>query len=186
MSAVWSRIVPKTLIEWLAVVAIIAILIALLVPPVQWASSGSIRIPVQVVVFNPETGEAVQDARVAIVRGLPAGEEFSLADHRERLSGLKELLAAGDIGALNGSVGAGTGSDGTVTLDVEFRTEASHKNPVPRAHTRWYWVLVSADRHGTVAVPLRYESLTTKQLREQKTLLAYVGLLPQNEAVSEE
>jgi hypothetical protein len=180
MSAVWSRIVPKTLIEWLVVAAIAAVLIALLVPPVQWAD-GSIKVPVKVVVFNPETGQPVQDARVAIVRGLPASEEFSLADHRERLSGLRELLVAGDLGTLNGSVGAGTGRDGTVTLDVEFRTGASHRNPVPRAHTRWYWVLVSADRCGTVAVPLRYESLTTKQLREQQTLSAYVGLLPRTE-----
>ena len=45
-----------TLINVLLVIAIIAVSIALLLPPTPWAASGSAEFPVQVFVFDIATG----------------------------------------------------------------------------------------------------------------------------------
>lgn len=160
---------PKTLLEWLVIAAIIAILVALLLPAREWASSGTIVVPVHVVVFDGETMLPITDAVVGIFRAGPATEDFSRDVYRETFSSAWSTMAKGEFGSR-------TGADGSVTIEFEFPTGASHVNPEARAHTRWYWLLVSSKEYGAAVMPLRYESITTKSLRQQKILQAYVGL----------
>ncbi len=163
-----QKVWPKTLIEWLILIAIVAILVALLLPPVKWASSGSVTIPVDIVVFDAMTAAPIEGADVAIVWAPPATGEFQLHEYTERISpGLQ---------AMDG-IAATTNDSGMATIDHEFRTGANYERPQTHAHTRWYWLLVSADGYGTVAVPLRYESMTSAELRRQGRLPAYVGLV---------
>lgn len=158
---------PKTLIEWLVIAAIVAILVAVVVPQPKWASSGSVTIPVDVVVFDARSATPIEGAFVAIVWAPPATGEFELHEYFDRLSS--------GFSAINKIV-AKTNGAGIATIDREFRTGASHKRPISHAHTSWYWVLVSADDYGSVAVPLRYESITSKELKALGRLPAYVGL----------
>lgn len=158
---------PTTLIEWLVVAAIIAILVALLTPQTKWASSGSVTIPVDVVVFNAHSATPIEGALVAIVWGPPATGEFELHEFQDHLS--RGFSAIEEIGAK-------TSGAGIAAIVHEFRTGASHKRPISHAHTRWYWVIVSAEDYGSVAVPLRYESMTSNELSARGRLLAYVGL----------
>ncbi|MEQ9410675.1 MAG: hypothetical protein RIK87_23260 [Fuerstiella sp.] len=159
---------PKTLLEWLVVAAIVAILAALLIPPAKWASSGSVTIPVDVVVFDAHSAKPIEGAFVAIVRAPPASGEFELNEYQEGLSN--------GFSAIH-EIGVQTDVSGLATIDQEFRTGANHERPISHAHTRWYWVLVSADDYGSVAVPLRYESMATKELKTQGRFPAYVGLI---------
>jgi hypothetical protein len=165
-----STALPKTVLEWLIIAVIIAIIVLLLLPASEWASSGTINVPVHVVVFDGETASPISDAVVAIIWAPPATGDFALERYHEYFSAAWKSMAAGKMGV-------STGPDGSITIDFEFRTGASHVNPEPRAHTRWYWLLVSAEDYGAVAVPLRYDSMTTKSLRQQKSLPAYVGLV---------
>ena len=168
---------PKTLLEWLVIAVIIAILVALVLPDSEWASSGTIVVPVHVVVFDGGTALPIKDAVVGIVRAPPATGDFAHDEYREAFSSAWSAMAKGEFGSR-------TGADGSVTIEFEFPTGASHVNPEPRAHTRWFWLLVSSKKYRAVVVPLRYESISTKSLREQRILQAYVGLLdrmPQTE-----
>ncbi|MCA9021479.1 MAG: hypothetical protein KDA74_15125, partial [Planctomycetaceae bacterium] len=63
-----KRSAPKTLIEWLILIAVITVLIALLFPEAQWISSGSLTVPVEITVFDSESGEPIENASVLIVR----------------------------------------------------------------------------------------------------------------------
>ena len=164
-----SMALPKTLLEWLIIAVIIAILVALVLPDSEWASSGTIVVPVHVVVFDGGTALPIADAVVGIVRAPPASGDFALDEYREPFSSAWSAMAKGEFGSR-------TGADGSVTIEFEFPTGASHVNPEPRARTRWYWLLVSSDGYGAAVVPLRYESISTKSLREQRILQAYVGL----------
>jgi hypothetical protein len=161
---------PKTILEWLVIAVIIAILVALVVPDVEWASSGTIVVPVHVVVFDGKTMLPLADAVVGIVWAPPASGDSTLDKYREPFSSAWIAMARGEFGSR-------TGADGSVTIEFEFPTGASHVNPESRAHTRWYWLLVSSKENGAAVVPLRYESISTKSLREQRMLQAYVGLL---------
>ena len=161
---------PKTLVEWLVVAAIVAILAALLIPPAKWASSGSVTIPVDVVVFDAQSAKPIEGAFVAIVWAPPATGEFELHEYQERLS--SGFAAIEEIGPQ-------TNDAGLVIIDQEFRTGANYERPTPYAHTRWYWLLVSAKGYGSVAVPLRYESMASKDLKAMGRLPAYVGLIRQ-------
>lgn len=172
-----SMALPKTFLEWLVIAVIIAILVALVLPDSEWAASGSIVVPVHVVVFDGKTTLPIANAVVGIVRAPPASGDFALDEYREPFSSAWSAMAKGEFGSR-------TGADGSVTIEFEFPTGASHVNPEPRAHTRWFWLLVSSKEYGAAVVPLRYESIATKSLREQKILRAYVGLLhrtPQTE-----
>lgn len=164
-----SMALPKTLLEWGVIAVIIAILVALMLPDVEWASSGTVVAPVHVVVFDGKTMLPIADAVVGIVRAAPAAGDLALDDYRETFMSAWSAMAEGESGSR-------TGSDGSVTIEFEFPTSASHENPEARAHTRWYWLLVSSKEYGAAVMPLRYESITTKSLQQQKVLQAYVGL----------
>jgi hypothetical protein len=165
-----ANLLPNTLIQWLVLIAIVTVVIALLVPPARWASSGDIEIPVRIVVFDAATSEPIEEASVAIVRAMPPMDQADPAEYHEHFLVAWERLSEGTIGSM-------TDTDGSAIIVVQFSTGASHTNPTPRAHLRGHWIIVSAGEYGSVAVPLRYESMTTKSLREQQPLPAYVGLM---------
>lgn len=155
--------------EW-TVLALIAVAVAaLLLPGPKWASSGEIRIPVRVVVFDAETLSPIADAMVAIVRVPPAPGEFEPKAYADQFSATWSAFDRGEIRTR-------TLADGSVAIPTDFGTGASHTNPEPRAHTRWHWVLVAVNGYGRVAIPLRYESMSTAQLRRDGLLTAAVGL----------
>jgi hypothetical protein len=76
--------------------------------------------------------------------------------------------------------GFGTGAteaDGTVVIEFDFRTGASHTQPESRAHLSFYWVYVRANGFGGVFVPVRHNPLPTAVLK-QKELFVPIGLTP--------
>lgn len=155
--------------EWTVLVLIALALAALLVPSPQWAASGTMRVPVRVVVFDAETGAPIAGALVAIVRAPPVTREFAPTESTE-------LFSAWWLAFDRGQILMRTLADGAVTIPTEFTTGFSDKNPEPRAHTRWQWVLVQADGYGRVAAPLRHESMTTESVRREGTLTTAVGM----------
>ena len=176
MRLIREYLIPKTWIEWLVVVAIVAVLVALVVPETKWAADGSIDIPVRVHVFDAETMRPIQGARVAVVRGPVALEGASLGEHQDDFSRAWATI-------LDGQHGDTTSADGIATIDYSFHTSASYKtsesirNPTMRAHVRSHWIFVASEFHDRVAVPLRYQSIPTKSLREEGVLPAFVGLV---------
>ena len=178
MSAVYRFISQyfrtKAFVECLVALAIIAALAALIRPGMQWASSGSIRVPVRVFVFDATHGMPIADARVAIFRAPPLFGSNSLEDHRNRYNptSFDQMSPVGE------GFGKGTTeADGTVVIEYDFRTGASHRRPEPHAHLEYAWVHIHAVGLGGVVVPVRHESQPTATMRKQKELLVPVGLI---------
>lgn len=167
-----SKVLPRNVIEWLIFATVVAILVALILPGVEWAASGEIDVPVRVVVFDALKTLPIEDARIDIVRALPADADFDVSELHNSIAARLAELESGDAIAK-------TDSKGSATIVSNFTTGASHTRPKAHAHMNWYWVLVSAKGYGSVAVPLRYESIPTEQLREQEFLPVSVGLAPQ-------
>ncbi|HUG69662.1 MAG TPA: hypothetical protein VMM76_18065 [Pirellulaceae bacterium] len=162
-----------TLIEILVVIAFISVVVALVLPPVKWASTGDIRFPVRVLVFDATRASPIADARVGIVRAMPLDGVESLEHNREVFSPtIFDWVRLEHHGT--------TGDDGCVVIEYEFGTGAGHDRPTPHAHLRWAWVVVAANGYGGVVIPVRHDSLPIGTLREQKELLVPVGLMPSN------
>jgi hypothetical protein len=153
----------------LALVAFLAVLVALILPATKWASSGDIRFPVRVFVFDATRGVPIANARVAIFWA-------PLLSGVETLQENREFFRSVDLDQIRDDVGGVTKSDGTVVIDYKFRTGANHERPITYAHLRGTWVRVQVEGYGGVVVPVRYDSLPTATLREQKELVVPVGL----------
>ncbi|REJ94740.1 MAG: hypothetical protein DWQ34_08380 [Planctomycetota bacterium] len=170
MRLIRNHLIPKTWIEWLVVVVIAAILVALLLPEPKWAASGSIEVPVRVYVFDAETIEPVEGAHVALIRGPIPGDRLGFVEYQDHFdSGWRAMK--------EGWFGETTQADGFATVECEIPTGSSHKNPESCAHASLFWILVSSDDHVRVAVPLRYQSIPTKSLREEGVLPVFVGVV---------
>ncbi|SFI09451.1 hypothetical protein [Planctomicrobium piriforme] len=166
---------PKlTRLEWVVVVVIIAILIALLVPQTKWVSSGTLRLPVRVIAFNSKDATPIAGADVTIFRAPPVFDLNSLREDFDRyhidpdLKGYSGTISTVDQGF--------TDADGVVVIEYEFRTGASHVRPAPYAHTNFAWIQIQANGYGTVVVPVRHESMPTKILKERGELIVPVGM----------
>lgn len=153
------------------VVALLTIVVAIVLPEAKWASSGSIKIPVRVFVFDASRGKPIADSRVVIFRAPPLLSERSLAESRE-------LYDPENVERAPITMQGATGDDGMAVIEVEFRTGASHNRPTPYAHLRWGWVYVHADGYGAVVVPVRYESEPMAAVRQQKEFSVSIGLVP--------
>ncbi len=158
-----------TIIESLLVIAIILLLTAALLPGLKWASSGEIRFPVRVLVFDAIRGMPIANADVKFFRAPPLTDSKSLEAYRDRFDP-KTRNSSGDRSV--------TDADGAVVIDFKFTTGANHERPTPHAHVRYAWVHVQAEGFGGVVVPVRQDSMSTASLREQKELLVTVGLIP--------
>jgi hypothetical protein len=157
----WLR--RPMLIEWLVIVAITCVLVALIVPGAKWASSGDITIPVQVQVFDPISAKPVVGARVGISR-------FRWWFDQADIVNSQNLLA--DVQA------HATDEAGSVVIDHKFSTGANHERPVTHAHLPGAWVIVEADGYGRVLVPVNNTSFPSGELRKRGKLVVPIGLCP--------
>lgn len=161
----------QTLLEWLMIVAIIAVLIALLTPETKWASSGELRLPVKVFVFDIVQCTPIPNAKVTVFRATPVGDQAALAEWQDQFK-------IGPISELPQQFLATTDAQGIAVIEYEFRTGASHKRPVTHAHVNFAWVRVEADGFGGAAIPVRHESQPASILRQQGEILVQIGLVP--------
>lgn len=113
-----------TLVAVLLVIAIVAILVALIVPSVEWASSGSARFPVRVIVFDAQQSRPIANAHVAIFRASPLSGLNTLEENR----GCFDPENGASVSDISDGV---TGADGTAVVEYEFRTGASQRRPTP-------------------------------------------------------
>jgi hypothetical protein len=166
-----ERLRRLTLIEWLVIIMIITVLAAILIPPVKWASSGRMQIPVRVFVFDAQAARPIARAQVTLFRAPPLTDAKLLSEFPERYDpDQSERL----YGVFEGV----TGADGMAVIENEFRTGANHEHPITRSHVSWVWVAVKAKGYSSIVVPLRYEDVPTAELRKQGELSVTVGLLP--------
>ncbi len=154
---------PKRWYEGAVMIGIVIILAAMLLPPVQWASSGDTCFPVEVLVFDAETRKPINGAKVGVTRGAFAPVKSAVLDPAYRLN----PASASD---------AVTADHGGATLRVCCSTGANYERPETHAHPQSHWVKVSADGYGKVVVPVRVESIPLEQLRKRGVLLVPVGL----------
>ncbi len=173
MTPFLKRLAPHlrrpTLIEGLVVMAIICVAVALLLPPVQWASSGDITVPVRVIVFDAAQGTPISGAQVLVVRSPPTEVPSFMTDLQERVP---HRIA--DYPEDRRSV---TDSSGQAIIQYSFRTGAGNQHPIPSAHLSFYWGSVLAPGYGGSVTPVRYESVPTAELRKRGELVVPVGLL---------
>ncbi len=158
-----------TLVELLVLIAGIGVVVALLLPVPQWASSGSIRFPVRVLVFDAVHGKPIANARVGIFGAAPLTDFKSLEEGNDEYDP-KVRVRDENRGT--------TDADGAVVIDYEFTTGANYQRPTPNAHLRRAWVHVEAEGYGGIVVPVRYESQPVATLRTRKDLVVSVGLIP--------
>ncbi|MEJ7594233.1 MAG: hypothetical protein WKF77_22070 [Planctomycetaceae bacterium] len=158
-----------TLIELLLLIAIIAVVVALILPVTKWAASGSIRFPVRVLVFDAVRGRPIANAHVGIFRAAPLDDLKSLEESPDEYDPTNRVRDD-DSGT--------TSADGAVVINYEFRTGANYERPTMYAHLTRAWVSVKAEGYGSIVVPVRYESQPTATLRTQKEILVSVGLIP--------
>ena len=158
-----------SVIEWLVILAVIALLVAIIVPEKVWVASGSIQFPVRVLVFDASRGEPISGARVGIFWAPPLADLTSLETERDTYES-KRRMRDGES--------ATTDANGSAVIEYQFRTGGSNKRPAMHAHVDWTWVHVQAVGYGGVVIPVRHEFLPTKILREQKELVVPVGLTP--------
>ncbi|HEY4262280.1 MAG TPA: hypothetical protein VGM98_19120 [Schlesneria sp.] len=170
MQSIKRRLAEISSLEWIVIVAIIAVLIALLFPQPQWASSGSIRLPVRVHVFDSVHGTPISGANMMVIRGPWAGDPKAPEELRER-------FASDPISDLPQKYFATTDENGIAVIEYEFFTGASHRRPVSHAHLDYNWVRVEAERYGDAVIPVRQESVPTALLRKQGEVLVEVGLI---------
>lgn len=161
-----------TVIDWIVLVVICAVILALIIPKTKWASSGSLQVPVKIMVFDLSTGSPIPHAQVTLFRAPPVhGLQAFLEDHdRYRPAHYKGFVHELQRGE--------TDLQGSATIGYEFRTGANYENPAPRAHTNWVWVEVRAAGYGVVVVPIRHESLATSGIKERGELAVPIGLEP--------
>ncbi len=169
------KLIPESLrrlsrIEWLILAGIVAVLIALLLPALQWASSGDIELPVRVLVFDARSGSPIAGARVGLLRAAPWFDD-EYAEH------YRDYVAPDVFDGIKEENQGFTNSGGQIVIVYKFRTSASHNRPTPHAHTTWVWAAVQADGFGGALVQLRQESMPTRQLREQQELRIPIGLM---------
>lgn len=160
---------PKILVS-LSAVMVIAILVALAIPYIPWTSSGTIRFPVRVFVFDATQRTPIAEAKVTVFRSPPVLGPNSLGQEGR-------TYRPDGAAAVDDVVSAATDSDGMAVIDFRFHTSANNSRPLPEAHTRWAWVEVQADGYGTVVVPVRHDSMPTAEMRKLGELLVPVGLV---------
>jgi Flp pilus assembly pilin Flp len=170
MQAFKRRLAGFTGLEWIVIVAIIAVLIALLYPQTQWVSDGSIRLPVRVIVIDAEQGTPISGAKVLVSRGPWAKDPKALDELRDR-------FASGFIDDLPQKYFATTDEKGVAVIEHEFFTSASDRRPVSHAHLDYNWVRVEAEGYRAAFVPVRDESQPTALLRKQGEVLVQIEMI---------
>lgn len=157
-------------IECVVIVAIIAVLVALLVPQTQWVSDGSIRLPVRMFVFDADRGTPIANARLIVFRGPVVSNPQALAE-------VQPFIVSGPVSERPLQDIATTDETGSAVIEHEFYTGASHKRPTRHAHLDYAWVRVEADGFGGAVIPVRHESQSTAVLQKQGEIVVQIGLI---------
>lgn len=151
--------------------AFIAILAALLIPPTKWASSGELKVPVHVLIFDAATQQPLPEATVILFRSSPwyDDEDFlkSLGDHSPKDP--EEPFWAPVRGI--------TDARGQVIIPFGFKTGANYERPEPYARPNYVWTRIAAKDYGGAIVQVWPHSVATKELKQQKQIRLAVGLL---------
>ena len=167
-----------TWIEVSVVIAIIAVSIALLLPPTHWAADGSPEFPVQVFVFDIATGEPVPNAEVAIISGHGLPRAWSFRSPEEASEAAKQFTALSEYVAFAPATHKGrTDPQGLAKILAEVPTSSSDKSPEPHAGPSKCWVVVSATGFGRMVFPLGYEPVLTSKLRERGGFFVPIGIM---------
>ena len=160
------------LVEILVVIAIVAVLIALLLPPVEWVSDGTRVLPVRVFVFDPQTGRPIPGAKIALSRGMGMRQPDQSPEIAKQFSGLSDWKYLGFPKQT-----AQTDVQGFATVPFEFSVSASRKHPTPRAFPGKCWILVQADGYGRVLVTPGHLAVEVQDVQNVGGFLVPVGLL---------
>lgn len=155
----------QRLINIAIVCCLASIVVALLLPETQWASTGQINATIQVIVTDVKTQTFVENASVEIIKTSWLSEDYDA----------KSVASTMQTPQTNQAQTHKTDENGQVLLTQTFSTGASHRNPLSRADTSRYSALVSHQSYGCVAIPLRYSPTPTEQLK-QSPLRVVVGL----------
>ena len=172
---------PPRRFTWIEVtvgMAIIAVSIALLLPPTHWAASGSVEFPVQVFVFDIATGEPVPNAEVAIISGHGLPRAWSFRSSEETLQAAKLFTALSEhLAFAPATHKCRTDQQGMARILAEVHTSSSDKSPKPHAGPSKCWVVVSAPGFRGVVFPLSQEPVLTSDLRERGGFLVPIGIM---------
>ena len=160
------------LVEILVVIAIVAVLIALLLPPVEWVSDGTRVLPVRVFVFDPQTGRPIPGAKIALSRGMGMYQPDQGPEIAKQFSGLSDWK---DSAPPNQT--ALTDDQGFATVQFEFNVSASRKHPTRRAFPAKCWILVQAPGYGPVMVTAGNTAVEVQDVQNVGGFLVPVGLL---------
>lgn len=160
-----------TRLELLVTVLILAILAAILLPAAQWGASGSLDVPVRVMVFDAQQGKPLPFAEVYLFRAGPVVDANSLREHHVDFQASIESLQA------NGQV-VFTDAEGIATFSVSFMTEANHHQPEAYLWSPRPWVYVRAGGFGSSVTPLWYGRQLARPLRQAGEFRVSVGLMP--------
>jgi hypothetical protein len=157
-------------VEWLVVITTAIIVLGLIFSPVHWASSGTIRIPVRVLVFDPTSGKGIAKAQVSLYRAYSLTDSSSAEDR----GGQYDPRPFDQ----NPDVASGlTDAEGIFVVDFEFQTGANHQRPAAHAKVSRVWVHARAEGYGGVVVPVRPESQPVTGLKEQGQIFVPIGLM---------
>ena len=158
-----------TLIELLAVIAIVSVLVVVFIQPAKWVASGRMDLKVRVFVFDALKGEPIAGARVGILSAPPVHNSQELDNYGEALTTRLDDLPESDRSI--------TGADGLATLECRFHTSASSQRPTSYVHLPSRWVLIEARGYSGVFLPVRYESEPAGPVRKAGELPVMVGLI---------
>lgn len=168
-----------SLIEVLLVVAVAAALLAILTPPARWASSGSREVAVRVHVFDAETGQPIEGARIELTtqsspgRSISEGQWPRFPAGRDRDDSRNE----GRKPSMGGTV-AKSAKDGSARVHETFPTSASHVHPEPHVDLSRGWIIVTSTGYGGAVIPLRHETLPAAVVGRGNEIPVSIGLFP--------
>jgi hypothetical protein len=155
----------------LSIVAVIAVLIALLLPPVQWASDGTRVLPVRVFVFDPDSGQPIPGAKVFLSRGLGMFESTQGPEIAGQFGSSKDwsdLVKPDQQGITN--------NEGLASVNFEFRVTASNLHPQPKLSPAKCWIRIEAPGYGTAMVTPGSIVVEVQKATEAGGFLVPVGL----------
>ncbi len=161
-----------TLIEILWIIFIVVVLIALLIPGVEYVADGTRELPVRVFVFDVETGEPIRGVDVGIVRspGLYAVEDSAeIAQNFTKLRDYFQKLPADQK--------APTDEHGLVTFQHVFSSGSSHKHPNTRVFPAKCWVVVQGEGFHGVVVSLGREDIEYGEVKRGGGFLVPIGIM---------
>jgi hypothetical protein len=167
-----------TLIEILVILVMAVVLYVLLSSPVEYVADGTRQLPVQVFVFDVDTGEPVRGAKVVVTRAPGVYSSDDLSDAAQRFRHLREYAHPhqGEP-QIDGVEHGETDDHGLVTVQHTFSSSYSHKHPDPRVYQAKCWIAVSSDHFSGVVVSLGQDMVSVGDLKRRGGFLVPIGIM---------